>query len=135
MRKENNEALQINCDYCNRPAKLVSSKQFYGVDYGGNLYVCFQCDARVGCHKGGNNPLGSLANKQLRSVRMKAHSYFDKFWNNKGGSKRKDCYRHLAKLLNISVDDCHIASFNESQCCRVIEVCQNGLLEKAIKKA
>lgn len=67
----------MECPYCTGPVGFTTSKLFYGNDYGINIYVCYPCDAYVGTHGKGKTPKGTLANKQLRSLRMIAHSIFD----------------------------------------------------------
>jgi hypothetical protein len=55
----------------------------------------------------------------MRKARTKAHEEFDRVWkkyNNQDGWIRQQMYRALAKYLGLSIDDCHIAAFDEYQC-------------------
>jgi zinc-finger-containing domain len=121
------------CPYCSQPAKCVgfSDKLYpYQADYGW-LYVCGPCQAYVGCHKGGQKPLGSLANAELRALRHEAHLAFDPLWQAKmrksGATKayvRSAGYAWLASELGLPVSQMHIGQLNIEQCQRVIEICQ-----------
>ena len=114
------------CPYCREPAKLVTGKTVYPHRrdlWNKQFYVCDPCEARVGCHPGTINPLGRLANTELRKEKMKAHAVFDPIWKTHRMS-RKMAYAWLAKRLNIDVKDCHIGEFDVEQCRRVVAVCK-----------
>jgi hypothetical protein len=117
------------CQYCNKEAKFVDSKAIYRKSYG-MIYLCKPCDAYVGAHEKSGEPLGTLANKELRTLRKIAHSAFDPLWKRKmakGTSKfkaRNAGYAWLAEKMGIPLEDCHIAMLNEEQCCGLIELCE-----------
>lgn len=70
------------CPYCNSPTEFIDSKRVYGRWYGW-LLACTrypQCDAYVGCHGESKNPLGRLANAELRAAKKAAHAAFDPLW-------------------------------------------------------
>ena len=50
---------KVYCDYCGRQAEYVDSKIVYGKSYG-MMYLCRNCMAYVGVHKGTDKPLGRL---------------------------------------------------------------------------
>ena len=119
----------MKCQYCGKETELVDSGVIYGKSYG-LIYRCCPCDAYVGCHPRTYKPLGTVANKELREWRKKAHSIFDPMW--KAKIKRDKCsklvarnaaYKWLAEQLNLPVEDTHIGMFNVEQCKRVIEIC------------
>lgn len=112
----------VVCPYCQSPAQfLKSSADLYaGKDYG-PAYVCWRCEAWVGCHRGTTRPLGRLANKQLRKAKQAAHRAFDVLW--KDGWTRKDAYAWLARTLKIKPEDCHIGMFDEGRCWQTVRVC------------
>jgi hypothetical protein len=112
----------IWCPYCNRRAKLTSSKRVYGGRDYGPIYLCEPCGAWVGCHKGTTNPLGTLANEQLRAARKAAHTAIDPLWKNSDQS-RASVYKWLASQMGIARKTCHVAMFNEDQCLQAIEIC------------
>jgi len=111
----------MECPYCFGELKFVTSKEFYGEDYGTNLYVCYECDARVGTHGRGKTPLGTPANKELRNLRMIAHSLFDPLWKGKHRKMgRIRAYRVMQELMDLPPNIAHIAMFNKEQCHKFI---------------
>lgn len=115
---------EVICPYCNNGAEFVTSKNFYGKDYGSNLYVCYQCDARVGTHGKGKTPLGTMANKKLRALRKTCHQVFDKTWKYKKPKQfaRKSAYQWLQKEMNLTPEEAHIGKFNEEQCLELLKI-------------
>ena len=93
----------LACQYCGADAVLTSSAEIYGGRDYGKIYICRPCGAYVGCHKGTEVPLGTLANEELRAARKAAHAAFDPI--HKKGYKRRDrAYWWLAEKLNIPAD-------------------------------
>ena len=122
----------LTCPYCNGKAVLVHSSVVYpGSDYG-NLWVCEnypECDSYVGCRRfraNGDEPLGSLANAELREARKRAHAAFDPLWQSTRFISRSDAYRWLSEELEIPENECHIGMFDVSQCRRVCESIAGG---------
>lgn len=109
------------CQYCGRKAKKRDSSCIYGKGYG-DIYICFDCDAYVGVHKTTGKPLGTLANKELRKIRMATHRAFDPIWK-RGSMKRRAAYIWLAEKLGIRLSICHIGLFDQALCKKVLEVC------------
>ena len=117
------------CPYCNKHTEFVDSSVIYGKSYG-MIYLCRDCDAYVGCHKGTNIALGSLANSELRMLRNQAHALFDPMWKAKmkrdrcsKTEARKSGYKWLAQQMRIDRKITHIGMFDEEQCKLVIEIC------------
>lgn len=108
------------CRYCGNEVICVTSKEFYGRDYGAHVYRCTSCDAYVGTHRGTTIPLGTLANKELRDLRQMAHRVFDPCWKN-GHMKRVSAYRRLSEFMGTDRKDTHIAMFDEEQCRKLIK--------------
>lgn len=117
------------CQYCNQRSKLVDGSYIYPhrPDLSDlNFYICDGCDAYVGCHKGTIEPLGCLANAELRKWKSIAHKAFDPLWRD-GGMKRSQAYRELAEALNIEPEDCHIGMFSVEMCKGVYGMIKDGL--------
>ncbi|TLG71393.1 zinc-finger-containing protein [Culicoidibacter larvae] len=110
------QKFRLICPYCGSEAKLLSSKEFYGTDYGTNVYSCPDCDAYVGTHGRGGRPLGTLANQQLRILRRKCHKEFDKLWQKRGGWTRGGAYQWLADTMGLTAEEAHIGMFSVEQC-------------------
>jgi len=119
----------LTCPYCGKPAKCVDSIVIYKKRSYGFAWVCGdypKCDAYVGCHPKSKNPLGRLANFELRRRKNAAHAAFDPIWK-KGKMNRHQAYGWLAEKLGIKREDCHIGMFNVDMCDSVVKVCENAL--------
>ena len=92
------------CPYCGNPTEYVDSSVIYGRSYG-MIYLCRDCRAYVGVHKGTDQALGRLANAELREAKKDAH-----LW--------------LSIQLGIPREICHIGMFDVKDCKRVVELCK-----------
>ena len=113
------------CPYCGKQSALVHGDVIYQHRPDLNekwFYLCYPCDAYVGCHPGTTKPLGRLANADLRKAKRAAHAAFDQLWRD-NKKKRKAAYTWLAEQLGIDVNDCHIGEFDVETCRRVVEAC------------
>lgn len=125
------------CRYCGGVVRLVPAHAVYGMAAAKRLklqkekfYQCQNCNARVGCHKGTDRPLGNLANEVLRLKRMETHQVYDAFWKRKGMT-RTQAYKWLAEQLQLSESRAHIGSFEMDQCQMVIDLCKKYEKEDA----
>jgi hypothetical protein len=91
-----------------------------------NFWRCVPCNAHVGCHQKniklrfrGDEPLGRLADANLRLAKKSAHAAFDPLWAS-GRISRTDAYAWLATRLGITPEKCHIGDFDISMC-RAVE--------------
>lgn len=126
-------AQSVSCDYCGSDAPLVTGAEVYPhrADLHSKLfYLCRPCEAWVGTHDGTSEPLGRLANAELRQWKSMAHAAFDPLWRAKirQGSRKKHArgagYQWLAGQLGIEADLCHIGMFDVAMCRRVVEICK-----------
>lgn len=103
--------------HCGHPIEIAHHTQVYAQEYSDWpwLYRCEHCDAHVGMHPFTNIPLGTLADKKLREFRKSCKPSFDALWR-EGTLTRKEAYALLADHLQIELNDCHFALFNEAQC-------------------
>lgn len=110
------------CPECGKPARLEDSKIVYGQSYGNIWYCdCVKGDVYVGCHNGTDKPFGTMANARLRYYRQRAHRAFDPLWSNKTADmSRTEAYYWLASRINVPLEECHIALFDE-ETCKVVE--------------
>ena len=126
------------CPYCLEPAVFeASSAGIYGADYGPR-WVCASCGASVGVHKGTRRPLGRLADRTLRVWKRRAHLAFDPLWLQARDAypeihgsirhitriARTRAYLWLADQMRLSVDECHIGTFDVEHCREVIAIVQ-----------
>lgn len=113
---------KVYCDYCGRKAEYVDSKVIYGRSYG-MIYLCRNCMAYVGVHKGSDKPLGRLANAELREWKKAAHHAFDPLWQyGEFRGRRNAAYVWLAEKMHLPVDQTHIGMFDVGQCKQVINI-------------
>jgi len=112
------EEPDVFCQYCGETALLVSGAIIYPhrPDLKENMFWwCRDCKAWVGCHEQSLEPVGALANAELRLAKSEAHSLFDPLWR-KGTLSRSDAYRWLSQQMKLPPRECHIALFNVKQC-------------------
>jgi hypothetical protein len=108
------------CPYCHEPSELIDSKEIYGRSYG-MAYMCKRCDAYVGTHKGTEEALGRLANKDLRTWKKNAHAAFDPLWKEQG-VERSQAYVWMANKMGLPIEEAHIGMFDIDQCKKLIEL-------------
>lgn len=111
---------KVYCDYCGREAEYVDSKVIYG-----KIYLCRNCMAYVGVHKGTDKPLGRLANAELRYWKKRAHAVFDPLWQRgRFRGHRNAAYGWLAQKMGLPVEQTHIGMFDVAQCRKAINIIQ-----------
>lgn len=110
----------MKCPYCQKEAEWVDNKEVYGRRYGKSYmaYYCRPCDAYVGCHNNTRAPLGTMANKELRMWRMKAHDVIDPLWK-LGIYKRGRVYELLKGHFG---EEVHIGESDIERCKAIIEI-------------
>lgn len=120
----------VSCDYCGQPAQFVDSAIVYGRSYG-MIYYCPGCAAWVGVHKGTDQPLGRLANAELRKYKRAAHATFDPIWQS-GRMRRNVAYAWLSERLGIPREETHIGMMDVDRCKQVIEICRKELQHEQV---
>ncbi len=88
------------------------------------MYLCRDCGACVGTHKGTVRPLGRMASREVRQARRRAHSVFDPLWSS-GEMTRSGAYKWLSEQMGIKKRYCHIGYFGVEECNQVIEIMAN----------
>lgn len=128
----------VKCPYCGNNARKATGKEIYPHRkklWKRKFFICQPCDARVGCHdvKGHKwKPFGTMANKELRKLRQRAHAAFDPMWDSEGASfTRYQAYGWLGCMMGLERDDTHIGMFNEEQCLKVVRVCKEWSSRKS----
>jgi len=116
----------MKCPYCGKYATWVENKAVYGRNYGKSymIWLCKPCDAYVGCHQNSKMPLGTLANRELREWRKKAHLAIDDYW--KGGNyTRNEVYQKLGKHYG---SDIHIGESDIALCKDLVDGAEQILI-------
>lgn len=130
MRKKRNNPAAMRCPYCGSPVILRSADGIYRENANGTmLYVCKRypaCDAYVRTHPGTNRPVGTLANRELRSLRREAHRYFDRLYLS-GMMRKEQAYEWLAHLIQAPMSEAHIGCLGEYYCRQVIDASRTML--------
>ena len=125
----------VKC-FCGRTAVLRKACEIKkGADPDLYLYVCSgypECDSYVRVHKGTQVPMGTLANKELRRMRILAHQSFDRIWKNNILS-RNAAYKWLCTVTGLDRDQAHISLFGEYLCTQVIAECEKVLKNHRLK--
>lgn len=108
------------CPYCGNSSVFVDSAEIYGKSFG-MIYLCRPCDSYVGVHKGTDQALGRLANRELREWKKRAHHVFDLVWKS-GKMKRGEAYSWLSEQLGIPKKYTHIGMFSVETCKKVVDL-------------
>ena len=117
--------MTMQCPYCGGDVHLKDSAVIYGHSYG-LVYICAnypRCDAYVGVHRNTTEPLGTLANSELRAWRIRAHAAFDPL-HREGYMTRTQAYELLQRLLGLPKERAHIAMLDVQQCQELIKKLQ-----------
>lgn len=133
MYKQNKiKHVNIKCPYCHSVAIPRPAAEIYHdpkrTDF---LYVCSNypsCNAYVGMNMKTREPLGPLANGDLRNLRIRTHRTFDRLWQS-GLMSRNNAYRWMADYLCIPLQQAHIGLLSEYCCNELIKKC-NSILTK-----
>ena len=109
------------CPYCAGKVIFTDSAPLYGGKSYGMVYLCTNCNASVGVHKGTNKPFGTLANTALKLKRMEVHRVFDGWWQ-QCGLRRSQAYKWLADQMELPIYRTHIGEFDMAQCEQAIQL-------------
>ncbi len=136
MRKNLRRPADIWCPYCGRKAVLRNASYVYGercIRPDKHLYVCSgypkHCDAYVGVHEHNLMPLGTMADGELRHLRIEAHYALNTVWK-RGYMTKKGVYAWLANKMNLREKDMHIGHFSYYCCEESIRICRELIAER-----
>lgn len=111
----------LRCPECNAKAELKSSLEFYGRDYGTNLWVCPCCpDIYVGTKGNSCVPLGVLGDSETRLYRKELNNAKKILNDNKWMSKEQFNER-LSLLLNMPPNESYIGFLTKKQCKHLLD--------------
>src|SRR5581483_10362961 len=124
----------VTCQYCRRPAELTTGDlEFPDIPNltGKKLWVCRDCDARVGCRGNTDVPLGELGDGKLRTARQKGHEACDPLWREMSrrsgmpeGEARNVAYFWLAEQLGITREECHFGGMSYERILKATVLCR-----------
>ena len=99
------------------------------------LYVCTNypvCDAYVRVKPGTREPVGTMADGKLRSLRHSPNHYFDKIYKS-GLMTKEEVYRWLAYIIAAPMSEAYIGKLGEYYCNLVIDESKK-LLSRSAKQ-
>lgn len=119
--------MKIWCVDCNKDveARLTNGQETYKHRpdlYSLPFWICDICKNFVGTHHNSDDktkPLGVIANKELKQLRVKIHSIIDPIWKS-GKEDRKALYARLSKLLGYRYHTAEIRNIEDAN--RIIEL-------------
>lgn len=106
------------CPYCQKEALWVPNEEVYNGKRYGKSYMCYYCkpcNAYVGCHNNTKQPLGIMANKELRNWRIKVHAKIDPLWKNEDYDRR-----HLYKIISERLGKTYHTGESDIETCKKI---------------
>lgn len=111
------------CPYCGSHTIYRSADGIYRENTRNEmLYVCKnypRCDSYVRVQPGTRIPLGTVANRELRELRIEAHRQFDKL-HKRGYMSKHDAYQWLGGVLGVNAREAHIGQLSMLSCNLVI---------------
>lgn len=109
------------CSSCGGDVVIAHHTEVYGREYSEWpwMYRCPACDSSVGMHPFTSIPLGTLADRQLRTLRNNCKQPFELVWRS-GLMSRDQAYAALADHLGMPVENCHFGWFDADQCRRAL---------------
>lgn len=133
-KKNTNDLLKCKCPYCGSTITYRSADGIYKDNSKRTmLYVCTNypvCDAYVRVKPGTREPVGTMADGKLRSLRHSAHHYFDKI-HKSGLMTKEEAYRWLAYTIAAPMSEAHIGKLGEYYCNLVIDESKKLLSKNA----
>ena len=129
----------MRCPYCGSPVIFRSADGIYKDNKDGTmLYVCShypECDAYVRVRPGTRIPMGTMADGNLRSLRIATHRQFDKL-HKLGFMTREEAYMWLAHISDAPLSQAQIGYLREYYCNLVMQESAKLLAIKlSMKKA
>jgi len=112
----------IHCCECNKKveARLTDGEEIYPNRRDLSVlpfWVCDECKGYVGCHhktKNRTNPLGCIANQEMRKARIEIHKILDPLW--KGDKpKRKSIYSKITSHIGWKYHTSQIRTIEEAR--------------------
>lgn len=117
--------MSVICPYCESEAEFISNEVVYGKPFGDSwmIYLCRNCEAYVGTHfNDPRKPLGTLAKRDLRRMRIKAHEHIDHLWRS-GRYRRSTVYQALNYVFGREI---HIGESDIETCRKILQLKWNA---------
>lgn len=119
--KSKGEYIIPQCPYCGSKGELSGKK-----------WICPTCsDVSVGTYEGSSKPLGTLADKDTRQWRMRAHDELHYKWQD--GETKENFYGWIASIVKKEYKMATIANLNADECRLLIKEGRKELYNKRYK--
>jgi len=117
------------CHRCDGAVRLVSNDEIYGRQCGDwpYAYLCTECQAYVGLHRGTDLPLGIMADRATINARRAAKIQFMRLTHEHFGGNRTAAYQWLSQALEIAPANCHFGMFTRQQAEAAGRACRRHL--------
>lgn len=122
----------VICPYCKKHATLTTGDEAMPdrPDLSDRkFWICVPCDAMVGTRIIGEDPFGTMANRELRKQREAVHAALRPIWDGKNLPRNK-AYAWLMNSLGLGRTSAHIGMFSLATCKRALRVIDTQLLAK-----
>ncbi len=116
------------CPCCGGGVRLVNNAEIYRKSYGTwpYIYLCGQCGASAAVHPETIFPIGTMADKPLREARQRVHDALERvrraYWLDVRQARER-----LARLMDIPIAACTIATFDAGHCTRALAVLETDI--------
>ena len=148
-RRNDNLRKPRRCPYCGSPLRFVTAEQLKQMVESHpkrpkkaspfvcnhmHYYVCSNfnnCQSYIGAYENTYDPMGAVANPELRMLRIQTHLVFDEIWKNNILPK-DEAYSLLGDKLNLLRSQTHISQFNKTNCEKTISIAEKILTERGI---
>lgn len=124
---------EVICPYCQQAALRMTGRELYPRKpelANKHYHVCRNCDAWIGCIDGTWEPIGHLANAELRRAKQDVYAAIEPIYlkamseNNWTKSLARNLvYGWLATELNMTSGTASIGDFDLKQCQLVLLIC------------
>ena len=84
------------------------------------IWLCPECGARIGVHKGTNIPLGAPAIGETSRLRIEVHREIERLVAS--GLSKSSVYRILQRKMGLSEQATHAGKFNAEQCRQAMDL-------------
>ena len=102
---------------------MIKPGNWIGLADSGNVLACLSwpdCDTYVGVHRLTMRPMGRMAGRETRSLRMKAHRELDPLWR-EHGYDRNYVYRCLSEDIGYAGTAMHISDLSDDELRSLVE--------------
>lgn len=106
----------VNCRYCGKPAKLIRERR-KGACLSQLIWFCPICNAECGAREHDHEPIGIMADEQLRHDQHKLHRMI---WKAQGSAPISEVLNWLIDKLDLTANG--IQDFDEASTAKALDI-------------